>query len=308
MTNIKRVMIFILIIIQSSGVCYSLNTPEKVNISGEIVVIREALKYNYIQSSINNKSEFEVNDIILKVSDKKTGLPIPKKALEKPHILKGLDLVATIIRSNNIVNISITYKDLLQVVMTNIFSYLATITALEEDNSFVGLGHGATIGKNIITDEMILSSNIYKVDYIEPKKGKLFGMANIYPKMYGFEVIGEVESHNNFGVKGKMINRRCCLLELKTATPKVGKAHIYCKSPTTNKFGFFDIEILEVDNEISSIKITDKELLKYNGGILKGMSGSPVIQDGKLIGGIRSSINIKKDLGRITNIDAMFKE
>ena len=35
-----------------------------------------------------------------------------------------------------------------------------------------------------------------------------------------------------------------------------------------------------------SIKVTDKELLGISGGIVQGMSGSPVIQDGKLIGAV----------------------
>ena len=308
MTNIKRVIIFILILIQSSGICYSMDAPERLNISGEVVVVRETLKCNYIQSSINKKSKFKVNDIILKVYDKKSGLSIPKKALDNPYILEGLDLTATIIRSNNKINIPITYKDFVGVVMTNTFSYVATITALEDNNNFVGLSHSATIGENILTNEMVLSSSIYKVDYIEAKKRSFLGMSNISPKIHGFEVIGKVEGYIKHGMKGIMYNRKCCFLEVETATPKVGKAQIYCKSPSTNKFSFFNIEILEVDDEVSSIKITDEELLKYNGGLLKGMSGSPVIQDGKLIGGVRSSTNLRKNLGRITNIDAMFKE
>ena len=34
------------------------------------------------------------------------------------------------------------------------------------------------------------------------------------------------------------------------------------------------------------IKITDSELLKSTGGIVQGMSGSPIIQDGKLVGAV----------------------
>lgn len=308
MSKFKSIIIATLIIISSSFSCYSLDAPDKLNISGEVVVVRETLRYNYIQSLNNKKTKFKANDIVIKVYDKKSGLSIPKKALDNPYMLEGLDLTATIIRSNNKINIPITYKDLIGVNMTNVFSYVATITAFEDESNFVGLSHSATIGENVITDEMILNSRIYKVDYIEAKK-KSKGMACIYPKkMEDFEVIGEVESYIKHGIKGNVYNRKCCFLEVETATPKIGKAQIYCKSPSTNKFSFFNIEILEVQDEISTIKITDEELLKYNGGMLRGMSGSPVLQDGKLIGGIRSSINIKEDLGRITNIDAIFKE
>ena len=44
--------------------------------------------------------------------------------------------------------------------------------------------------------------------------------------------------------------------------------------------GFFD-KMKEI-----TIEVTDKELLKKTGGIVQGMSGSPIIQDGKLIGAV----------------------
>ncbi len=70
-----------------------------------------------------------------------------------------------------------------------------------------------------------------------------------------------------------------------------GKAEIICtiegETPKT-----YSIEIEEIDLKGSDstknmvIKITDKELLKKTGGIVQGMSGSPIIKDGKLIGAV----------------------
>ena len=37
---------------------------------------------------------------------------------------------------------------------------------------------------------------------------------------------------------------------------------------------------------IESIKVTDKKLLDITGGIVQGMSGSPIIQNGKLVGAV----------------------
>ena len=54
----------------------------------------------------------------------------------------------------------------------------------------------------------------------------------------------------------------------------------------------FDIEVTQVDmmsQEINKglvIKVTDEELLEKTGGIIQGMSGSPIIQNGKLIGAV----------------------
>ena len=54
----------------------------------------------------------------------------------------------------------------------------------------------------------------------------------------------------------------------------------------------YDIRVTEIDKtdyEINKglvIQVTDPELLEKTGGIIQGMSGSPIIQDGKLIGAV----------------------
>ena len=54
----------------------------------------------------------------------------------------------------------------------------------------------------------------------------------------------------------------------------------------------YDVEILAINNEVSHknreivLKITDEELLHETGGIVQGMSGAPIIQDGRLIGAV----------------------
>ena len=54
----------------------------------------------------------------------------------------------------------------------------------------------------------------------------------------------------------------------------------------------FDIEILRImpHQKLSGkgliIKITDRQLLEKTGGIIQGMSGSPILQDGKLVGAV----------------------
>jgi len=71
---------------------------------------------------------------------------------------------------------------------------------------------------------------------------------------------------------------------------KEGKATIYS---TVDETGVreFDIEIIKIykntsDSKNFLIKITDPELLELTGGIVQGMSGSPIIQNGKIIGAV----------------------
>lgn len=72
---------------------------------------------------------------------------------------------------------------------------------------------------------------------------------------------------------------------------KKGKATILC-SLDNEKPKEYEIEIEEIykennyDNKSMLIKVTDEELLEKTGGIIQGMSGSPIIQNGKFVGAV----------------------
>ena len=71
---------------------------------------------------------------------------------------------------------------------------------------------------------------------------------------------------------------------------KVGDAQILCKMKDENRL--YDVKITKInyeskeDNRGIVLEITDKELLEETGGIVQGMSGSPIIQDGKIVGAV----------------------
>ena len=66
----------------------------------------------------------------------------------------------------------------------------------------------------------------------------------------------------------------------------------YIRSSVSGELKDYEIEIQKVDytslqkNKGMILKVTDPELLELTGGIVQGMSGSPIIQDGKLIGAV----------------------
>ena len=74
-------------------------------------------------------------------------------------------------------------------------------------------------------------------------------------------------------------------------TAKEGKAYILCtlEGDTIEQF---EIDIAKVNRRRISdvknmvVKVTDPDLLEKTGGIVQGMSGSPIIQDGKLVGAV----------------------
>ena len=71
---------------------------------------------------------------------------------------------------------------------------------------------------------------------------------------------------------------------------KLGPATIYCQIDSEVREYKIEIERIELgrtnDNKGLVIRVTDDELLKKTGGIVQGMSGSPIMQDGKLIGAV----------------------
>ncbi|UJF31245.1 SpoIVB peptidase [Paenibacillus hexagrammi] len=111
------------------------------------------------------------------------------------------------------------------------------------------------------------------------------------------KVIGNIEKNTAFGIFGKMYAAPDHSLE-KDAIPvafaeevKEGPAQIYTVVEG-QKVEKFDIQVVHVSKQDTPatkgmvIKITDPRLLEKTGGIVQGMSGSPIIQNGKMIGAV----------------------
>jgi len=81
---------------------------------------------------------------------------------------------------------------------------------------------------------------------------------------------------------------------------------------TNNKTKKYDIEILSIENQAEpkcksfKIKVTDKNLLKQTGGIVQGMSGTPIIQDDKIIGAVSHAVENDPSIGYGLYIKWMF--
>ena len=71
----------------------------------------------------------------------------------------------------------------------------------------------------------------------------------------------------------------------------LGDAKIYCNIDNEGVKAY-DIKIIKAnkqnsaDDKSMTIKVIDKELLEKTGGIIQGMSGSPIVQNGKIIGAV----------------------
>ena len=76
----------------------------------------------------------------------------------------------------------------------------------------------------------------------------------------------------------------------------------------------YEIEIQKIflennsDNKSMLIKVTDKELIEKTGGIIQGMSGAPIIQNGKFIGAVTHVLVNDPQMGYAVFGDLMIKQ
>lgn len=161
---------------------------------------------------------------------------------------------------------------------------------------FGSLGHSINDSQ---TNECIAVSggNIYSSSILGVKKGSNGRAGELMGTFNREDVIGNVDKNCEYGVYGYMSDLDA-VIDGKTAidvggrlTAKPGKAKILSCIDGQN-IEEFDIEIIKTNFQSSSnqksmvIRVTDKNLISRTGGIVQGMSGSPIIQDGKLIGAV----------------------
>lgn len=169
---------------------------------------------------------------------------------------------------------------------------IGTVTYINAfTGEFGGLGHGICdtdtgalmpVGKAYVVDVNITS--IVKGDTRTP--GELKGT-------FGKEVRGEIYKNTETGVFGTLTTLPESLREpMETAKKKEvteGKATVLCQ--VNGKVGEYEIEIVKVykdsgDTKNFLIRVTDPALLEAAGGIVQGMSGSPIIQNGRIAGAV----------------------
>lgn len=164
-------------------------------------------------------------------------------------------------------------------------------------NSFAALGHGI---QDIDTQELVNISRgeFVTADILNIDKGEKDNPGKIEGTIDEGETIGNIYSNTEYGVYGVATNTSELNIynnqEIEVATRreiKTGKASIICTLEDGIKREYeIEIEKIYINNNENNksmlVKITDKELIQKTGGIIQGMSGAPIIQNGKLIGAL----------------------
>ncbi len=171
---------------------------------------------------------------------------------------------------------------------------IGTMTFFDPNtNTFAGLGHGIC---DIDTGELLPLSHgdIMRADINGVIKGEKGSPGELRGCFTNNEVIGTLKSNSFAGVKGVLndcpTNNAPLDIAMKQEV-KEGQAKILT---TVSQDGpkYYDIEILSINynenlpSKNMVISITDEELLEITGGIVQGMSGSPIIQNEKIVGAV----------------------
>lgn len=174
---------------------------------------------------------------------------------------------------------------------------IGTLTYITEDGKFGALGHGiADVDTNQLME--IGTGTLYnaKVLDIVPGEdgtpGEVVGMI----KTGSGNDIGTISKNTNQGIFGRINANNFAVGSLKKypiglkQDIHLGKASILCS--VEGSVQEYEIEIDKIlmntskQNKGLVLKITDEKLLSVTNGIVQGMSGSPILQDGKIIGAV----------------------
>ena len=194
---------------------------------------------------------------------------------------------------------------------------IGTITYIDPITGEYGaLGHGIadpeTSTLNLFDEGKLVPSTVVSVE--RGKKGdpgELVGSFDMNNSQ------GSVTLNKNCGIFGRIEDPKgLCrqnAIEVGDEEDVVkGKAQIL-SNVSSNTVKQYDIEIISIskesnDNREMMIKVVDKELLSSTGGIVQGMSGSPIIQNGKIIGAVTHVLINDPTRGYGIFIDTMLKK
>ena len=174
---------------------------------------------------------------------------------------------------------------------------IGTLTYLDLRDGYGALGHGITdVDTGLLLE--IEKGYLYRANVLTITKGiqgtpgELIGVINKAESAK----LGMIEQNTEEGISGTL--SEVAVSELWCDPMPVGlrqdvtPGQAYVRSCVSGEAVDYEIEIEQIENGRTEdgrgmvIRITDERLLELTGGIVQGMSGSPIIQDGKLVGAV----------------------
>lgn len=249
----------------------------------------------------NAKSSLQIGDIIVSIDDN--------------QVSSINDMLKLVDSSEDEVTLKVGYKRNNQLFSTNLslvkdengvfktglyvkdsITGIGTLTFIDPTtNQYGALGHSITDSKTNVRFE-IKDGKIFKSDVTSIDKSQNGQTGEKNAKFYFDTVYGTIEQNEETGIYGTYnedYNSKELVEVGSIDEIELGEAYIKT-TLDNNKVENFNIEILSIDKESDTknilFKVTDSTLLEKTGGIVKGMSGSPIIQNNKIIGAVTHTV------------------
>lgn len=271
-----------------------------------------------------NKTKIDVGDIILKIDNKEieniselitavnaTGGRVTEITYKRDNTIYTENIVPVKSMDDGKYKLGLWVRDGAMGVGTLTFY-------IPEGKIYGALGHGISdidVRKLLEVESGILNT----ASIISISKGQKSMPGELRGTLNSNVVLGDVKINTLFGIYG-IYNEGNNLLRGREAIPvagrseiKVGRATILC-TVEGNKPIEYEIEIQRINDIFSNdtksmiIKVLDENLLEKTGGIVQGMSGSPIIQNGKFIGAVTHVFVNDPTRGYAVFGDLMIKE
>ena len=290
-----------------------------------IVGMTEIESKSNILSKPYENSDIEEGDTIIKIDEQY--IENIDKLKDVVNESKGEKLELTILRNGNLVNTNImpieTSRDeyKLGLWVKDAATGVGTMSFYEPvSNSYAVLGHGITdVDTNTLID--IDSGELVTSKILSLKKGEVDNPGEIKGTIINQKKIGNVTKNTQFGVYGNLENITALNIDTSQKMQialrdeiKLGDAKILCALDDSNIAKEYSIKIEKIysDNDYNNksmlIKITDEELLEKTGGIIRGLSGAPIIQNNKFVGAITNVLVSNPEIGYAVFADLMIKQ
>lgn len=249
-------------------------------------------------SSPARESGIKAGDVIDKVNDMEIDAAADlNEALARPYkkytvtLTRG-DTQMTV--DINPVTDKVSGKKKLGMLVKDSVNGIGTVTFIDKSaNVIASLGHPVTDSSKSIMN--INGGAIYTCAIYGVKRGQRGTPGELKGSIESNYLIGAATKNCECGIFGEASSEldTSSLRRIDTAAideVKMGKASIF-STVDRNTTKEYEISIVKVDasnrdNRNFVIKIDDRELIDLSGGIVQGMSGSPIVQNGKLIGAV----------------------
>lgn len=226
-----------------------------------------------------------------------------KQFISMVEASEGEDMVLTIRRNNEITDVCINAgKNRMEEWKLGIWirdnaQGIGTMTYEGTDSTFGALGHGINdVDTSILMN--LEEGTLYRTEIVGITRGANGAPGELtgYIEYDSDNVIGEITENTAEGIFG-VCDEELVADSVYEPVPialkqeiVLGPAQIICS--VSGEPEFYDVEIVEVNLEHENvnrgivIRVVDEKLLMLTGGIIQGMSGSPIIQNGKLAGAV----------------------